>query len=74
MVIAKLFFVCGYREYDIIVYSLLEAKENVNWQQVFAKLHWGHTSLILSKIKDKTQRECSDSLVIISLLWANSLD
>ncbi len=30
---------------------------NPIWQQAVAKLHWGHTVMIFSKIKDKTQRE-----------------
>lgn len=34
-----------------------EINENTIWQQLVAKLHWGHTSLIFSKIKDKNERE-----------------
>lgn len=34
-----------------------EIAENTIWQQLVAKLHWGHTSLIFTKIKDKAERE-----------------
>jgi len=34
-----------------------EIAGNTIWQQAVAKLHWGHTVMIFSKIKDKTQRE-----------------
>ena len=34
-----------------------EVAGNVIWQQLVAKLHWGHTVLIFSKIKDKSERE-----------------
>lgn len=34
-----------------------ETAENAIWQQAVAKLHWGHTVMIFSKIKDKTERE-----------------
>lgn len=34
-----------------------EMQENAISPQAVAKLHWGHTSLIFSKIKDKTERE-----------------
>jgi len=34
-----------------------EVADNVIWQQLVAKLHWGHTVMIFSKIKDKSQRE-----------------
>lgn len=34
-----------------------EIAENIIWQQAVAKLHWGHTVMIFSKIKDKTERE-----------------
>jgi len=34
-----------------------EILENPIWQQTVAKLHWGHTALIFSKIKDREQRE-----------------
>ncbi|NBB31442.1 YhcG family protein [Cellulophaga sp. BC115SP] len=33
-----------------------EIAENPIWQQLVAKLHWGHTVMIFSKIKDKTER------------------
>ncbi len=34
-----------------------ETTNNTIWQQLVAKLHWGHTVMIFSKIKDKQQRE-----------------
>jgi predicted nuclease of restriction endonuclease-like (RecB) superfamily len=34
-----------------------ETEENLIWQQAVAKLHWGHTVMILSKVKDKAQRD-----------------
>ena len=34
-----------------------ETEKNQISPQAVAKLHWGHTSLIFSKIKDKTQRD-----------------
>jgi len=34
-----------------------ETEENVIWQQAVAKLHWGHTVMILSKVKDEAQRD-----------------
>jgi len=34
-----------------------EIEKNQISPQAVAKLHWGHTSLILSKVKDKTQRD-----------------
>ena len=34
-----------------------EVAGNVIWLQLVAKLHWGHTVLIFSKIKDKSERE-----------------
>ena len=34
-----------------------EVEDNTIWQQLVTKLHWGHTVLIFSKIKDKAQRE-----------------
>ena len=34
-----------------------ESCENPIWQQLVAKLHWGHTVMIFSKIKDKVERE-----------------
>ncbi len=34
-----------------------EIANNSIWQQVVAKLHWGHTVMIFSKIKDCTERE-----------------
>ena len=34
-----------------------EIADNPIWQQLVAKLHWGHTVMIFSKIKDNTQRE-----------------
>lgn len=34
-----------------------EMQENAISPQAVAKLHWGHTSLIFSKIKDKNERE-----------------
>ena len=33
-----------------------ETRENVIWQQLVAKLHWGHTVMIFSKIKNKDER------------------
>ncbi len=30
--------------------------ENLIWQQFVAKLHWGHTVMIFSKIKDAKER------------------
>ncbi len=33
-----------------------EIQANAIWPQLVAKLHWGHTSLIFSKIQDKTER------------------
>ena len=33
-----------------------EIGENANWQQLVAKLHWGHSVMILSKIKDADAR------------------
>jgi len=33
-----------------------ETAENPIWQQLVAKLHWGHTVVIFSKIKDNDQR------------------
>lgn len=33
-----------------------ETTNNVIWQQAVAKLHWGHTSLIFSKIKEEKKR------------------
>ncbi|MBA3898649.1 MAG: hypothetical protein H0X62_00315 [Bacteroidetes bacterium] len=38
-----------------LIYEELEA--NSISPQAVAKLHWGHTSLIFSKIKDKAERE-----------------
>ncbi len=38
-------------------YIYEEMQANSIWQQAVAKLHWGHTAFIFSKIKDKTQRE-----------------
>lgn len=37
------------------VYEELQA--NAIWPQLVAKLHWGHISLIFTKIKDKDERE-----------------
>ena len=34
-----------------------EIADNAIWQQAVAKLHWGHTVMIFSKIKDKNERE-----------------
>lgn len=34
-----------------------ETAINTIWQQAVAKLHWGHTVLIFSKIKDKAERD-----------------
>jgi len=34
-----------------------EIGDNTNWQQLVAKLHWGHSVMILSKIKDTNARE-----------------
>ena len=34
-----------------------EIDGNPIWQQAVAKLHWGHTVMIFSKIKDKKERE-----------------
>lgn len=34
-----------------------EIDGNQIWQQLVAKLHWGHTVMIFSKIKDKAERE-----------------
>lgn len=34
-----------------------EIAENPIWQQAVAKLHWGHTVMIFSKIKDNAERE-----------------
>jgi len=34
-----------------------ETEENLIWQQAVAKLHWGHTVMILSKVKDTPQRD-----------------
>lgn len=34
-----------------------EIAENPIWQQAVAKLHWGHTVMIFSKIKDQTERD-----------------
>lgn len=34
-----------------------EIEGNTIWQQLVAKLHWGHTAMIFSKIKDKPERE-----------------
>jgi predicted nuclease of restriction endonuclease-like (RecB) superfamily len=34
-----------------------EIDGNVIWQQLVAKLHWGHTVMIFSKIKNKAERE-----------------
>jgi predicted nuclease of restriction endonuclease-like (RecB) superfamily len=34
-----------------------ETADNTIWQQLVAKLHWGHTVLILSKIKNETERQ-----------------
>lgn len=34
-----------------------EISENPIWQQAVAKLHWGHTVMIFSKIKDQTERD-----------------
>lgn len=33
-----------------------EVAENPIWQQLVAKLHWGHTVMIFSKIKNREQR------------------
>lgn len=34
-----------------------ETAGNPIWQQAVAKLHWGHTVMIFSKIKETTERE-----------------
>ncbi len=38
-------------------YIYEQMQEQSIWPQAVAKLHWGHTSLIFNKIKDKAQRE-----------------
>jgi len=45
------------RNLRLIRFIYEETADNVIWQQLVAKLHWGHTVMIFSKIKDKVQRE-----------------